>query len=58
MNRNVDVLVTGIHSREGEPTEKVETSATGIFEILEYGSRIVEYDEDQDLGSNPMKVHN
>jgi len=58
MNRKVNVLVTGIHSREGEPTEKVETSAAGIFEMLEDGSRIVEYDEDQDLGSSTMKVHN
>ena len=29
MNRNVDIFVTGIHQREGEPTEKVETVATG-----------------------------
>ena len=58
MNRNVEVNVTGIHSREGEPTEKVETSAEGIFEMLEDGSRVVEYDEEQDLGSSTMKVHN
>ena len=58
MNRNVEVNVTGIHAREGEPTEKVETSAEGIFEMLEDGSRVVEYDEEQDLGGNSMKVHN
>ncbi len=58
MNRNVEVNVTGIHSREGEPTEKVETSAEGIFELLEDGSRVVEYDENQDMGSSTMKVHN
>ena len=58
MNRNVDVFVTGIHQREGEPTEKVETVATGIYEILEDGSQIVEYEEDQDTGTGSMKVHN
>ncbi len=58
MNKNVEVIVTGIHSREGEPTEKVETSALGSFEVLEDGSRILEYDEDQDLGGGSMKVHN
>ena len=54
MNRNVEVNVTGIHSREGEPTEKVETSAEGIFELLEDGSRVVEYDENQDMGSSTI----
>ena len=57
MNREVEVFVTGIHVREGEPTEKVETSATGTFEILDDGSRVVEYDEHQD-DSGTMKVHN
>jgi uncharacterized beta-barrel protein YwiB (DUF1934 family) len=58
MNRNVEVFVTGIHQREGEPTEKVETVARGSFEELEDGSRIVEYDEEQDAGGAPYKVHN
>ncbi len=58
MNRNVEVIVTGIHQREGEPTEKVETVSTGIFELLDDGSRIVEYDEEQDMAGTSMKVHN
>ena len=58
MNRNVEVNVTGIHSREGEPTEKVETVAVGVFELLADGSRVIEYDEDQDVGGGSMKVHN
>ena len=58
MNRHVDVFVTGIHQREGEPTEKVETVATGIYEELTDGSRIVEYDEAQDLSGSSAKVHN
>ena len=58
MNRNVEVNVTGIHSREGEPTEKVESLATGIHELLEDGSLVFEYDEEQDTGSGTMKVHN
>ena len=57
MNREVEVFVTGIHVREGEPTEKVETNATGTFEILEDGSAVVEYDEHQDEDGS-MKVHN
>lgn len=58
MNRNVEVIVTGIHSREGEPTEKVETTAEGIFTMLEDGSRVVEYDEDQEFSGGAAKVHN
>lgn len=58
MNRNVEVNVTGIHSREGEPTEKVESLATGIYELLEDGSVAIEYDEEQDTGAGSMKVHN
>ena len=58
MNRNVEVFVTGIHQSEAEPTEKVETVARGSFEELEDGSRIVEYDEEQDAGGAPYKVHN
>ena len=57
MSREVEVFVTGIHVREGEPTEKVEKNATGSFEILEDGSRIVEYVEHQDEAAS-MKVHN
>ena len=58
MKRNVEVSVTGIHSREGEPTEKVESLASGIYELLEDGSFIVEYDEEQDTGAGSMKIHN
>ena len=53
MNRHVEVNVTGIHSREGEPTEKVETSAEGTYELLEDGSRVVEYDENQVWAATP-----
>ncbi len=58
MNRDVDIFVTGVHQREGEPTEKVETVAAGIYETLGDGSRIVEYDEQQEAGEGAMKVHN
>ncbi len=58
MNRDVEVIVTGIHSREGEPTEKVETTAAGVYQLLEDGSSVVEYDENQDIGSGSAKVHN
>ena len=58
MKRNVEVSVTGIHSREGEPTEKVESMATGIYELLEDGSFVVEYEEEQDTAAGCMKVNN
>ena len=58
MKRNVEVSVTGIHSREGEPTEKVESMATGIYELLEDGSFVVEYEEEQDTAAGSMKVNN
>ncbi len=58
MRRNVDVNVTGIHSRPGEPTEKIVTNASGIYEDMDDGRRLVEYDEEQDAGRGVMKVHN
>ena len=58
MNRNVEVSVTGIHSREGEPTEKVIATLPGSYQLLEDGRRVVEYDEDLDPGHEGMRVHN
>jgi uncharacterized beta-barrel protein YwiB (DUF1934 family) len=58
MNRNVEVSVTGIHSREGEPTEKVESMVAGTYVLLDDGSHVVEYDEEQDVGNGQLKVHN
>ncbi len=58
MRRNVDVNVTGIHSRPGEPTEKIVTFSSGIYEDMEDGRRLVEYDEEQDACRGSMKVHN
>ena len=58
MRRTVDVNVTGIHSRTGEPTEKIETYSSGIYEDMEDGRRLVEYDEEQDAGRGVVKVHN
>ena len=57
MNRDVEVNVTGIHARDGEPTEKVETSVPGVFLQMEDGSLIIEYDESQETGSGTMKAH-
>ena len=58
MRKNVDVNVTGIHSRPGEPTEKIVTSSIGYYEDMEDGRRLVEYDEEQDAGNGTVKVHN
>ena len=58
MNRNVEVSVTGIHAREGEPTEKVVATLQGVYELMADGSRVVEYDEELEPGHEGMKVHN
>lgn len=58
MRKLVDVNVTGIHSRPGEPTEKVETSSQGFYEDMEDGRRLVEYDENQGGGGDDYIVHN
>ena len=46
MKRDVSVTVTGIHSRVGEPTEKVITNSRGV------------YVEEQDSDGSKIKVHN
>lgn len=57
MKKIVDVSVTGIHSRPGEPTEKIVANSSGIYEDMEDGRYLLEYDEEQGIsGSN--KVHN
>ena len=58
MKKNVDVNVTGIHSRPGEPTEKIVTTSMGMYEVLDDGSKIIEYDEKQDTGNGELCVHN
>lgn len=57
MKKLVEVCVTGIHSRPGEPTEKVVTNSSGIYEDMEDGRYLLEYDEDQGLDAG-TKVHN
>ncbi len=58
MKRLVDVNVTGIHSRPGEPTEKIMTTSSGTYADMEDGRRLLEYDEEQDAGGSVVKVHN
>ncbi|WP_029231240.1 DUF1934 domain-containing protein [Butyrivibrio sp. VCB2006] len=58
MTKTVDVHVTGIHSRPGEPTEKIMTSSVGTYQDMEDGRRLVEYDEEQDAANGVIKVHN
>ena len=58
MKKNVAVNVTGIHSRPGEPTEKIVTNSMGIYESMEDGRRILEYDEEQEAGFGSAHVHN
>ncbi|MCR5157088.1 MAG: DUF1934 domain-containing protein [Butyrivibrio sp.] len=56
MKKNVAVNVTGIHSRLGEPTEKVETFSEGLYEVLEDGRHIIEYEEHQSQGDAPVRT--
>ena len=58
MKKNVDVSVTGIHVRAGEPAEKIITNSKGYYEFLEDGTRILEYDEEQQAGSESVHIHN
>ena len=58
MRRNVDVNVTGIHSRPGEPTEKIVTNSKGIYVDMDDGRRLVEYDEEQQASGGVVRVHN
>ena len=57
MKKPVEVFVTGIHSRPGEPTEKVITNSSGFYEDMEDGRYLLEYDEDQGLDGG-ARVHN
>ncbi|SFC08827.1 DUF1934 domain-containing protein [Butyrivibrio sp. YAB3001] len=58
MRKYVDIHVTGIHSRPGEPTEKVVTSSSGVYEDMDDGRYKLEYDEEQGNGAASVKVHN
>lgn len=58
MKRDVSVTVTGIHSRVGEPTEKVITNSRGVYEELDDGRCFLEYVEEQDSDGSKIKVHN
>lgn len=58
MKKQVDVTVTGIHSRAGEPMEKVITNAVGVLEEAEDESLILTYEEEQDTGSGVAKISN
>ena len=58
MRSNVEIGVTGIHSRPGEPTEKITTASIGVYEEMEDGKLLLEYDEEQGVGAAGNKVHN
>ncbi len=58
MKKQVTVRVTGIHARDGEPTEKIITNSSGYIEDTEDGGCILEYVEEQDTGSGSIKINN
>ena len=58
MKKKVDINVTGIHIRDGNEEERIDTSSRGIYEALTDGSVRIEYEEVQDMGGQRIKVAN
>ena len=58
MKKKVDINVTGIHIRDGNEEERIDTSSRGIYESLTDGSVRIEYEEVQDIGGQRIKVAN
>ena len=58
MKKKVDINVAGIHIRDGNEEERIDTSSGGIYEVMTDGSVCVEYEEVQDMGGQRIKVSN
>ena len=58
MKRKVEVNVAGIHIRDGQEEERIDTSSRGVYETHEDGSVCIVYDEIQDMGGQRIKVSN
>ena len=58
MKKKVDINVAGIHIRDGNEEERIDTSSGGIYEVMTDGSVCVEYEEVQDMGGQRIKISN
>ncbi|WP_158588749.1 DUF1934 domain-containing protein [Butyrivibrio sp. X503] len=58
MKKKVEVNVTGIHNRQGEPEEKINTVSEGVYEVTSDGTGIIEYKEVQEADGHRFVFHN
>ena len=58
MKKKVDINMAGIHIRDGNEEERIDTSSGGIYEVMTDGSVCVEYEEVQDMGGQRIKISN
>ena len=58
MKKKIEVNVTGIHNRQGEPEEKINTVSEGIYEIGADGVSVIEYKEIQEADGHRLVFHN
>lgn len=58
MKKKVEVNVTGIHNRQGEPEEQINTVSEGVYEISSDGTGIIEYKEIQEADGHRIVFHN
>ena len=58
MKKKIEVNVTGIHNRQGDPEEKINTVSEGIYEIGADGVSVIEYKEIQEADGHRLVFHN
>ena len=58
MKKKVDINVAGIHIRDGNEEERIDTSSGGVYQVMPDGTVCIEYDEVQDMGGQRIKVSN
>ena len=58
MKKKVEINVAGIHIRDGNEEERIDTSSRGVYEVRADGSVIIVYDEIQDMGGQRIKISN
>lgn len=58
MKKKIDINVAGIHIRDGNEEERIDTSSGGVYQVMPDGTVCIEYDEVQDMGGQRIKVSN
>ena len=56
MKKKVEINVAGIHIRDGNEEERIDTSSRGVYEVRADGSVIIVYDEIQDMGVIELRI--